>query len=136
MEEDCEPETEGVINIPKVMKLSSISLIEKKLRLKGYKKKSISTTTLPTLSLYDDNFDDNDKLNTSIIYDRNKISLKNEDNNSTKSKSPVKDDKIKRVTFSSVEIIRVKNFKRYNKLNTAKKNEEEVDDEYNTCILF
>lgn len=136
MEEDCEPETEGVINIPKVMKLSSISLIEKKLRLKGHKKKSISTTTLPTLSLYDDNFDDNDKLNTSIIYDRNKISLKNEDNNSTKSKSPVKDDKIKRVTFSSVEIIRVKNFKRYNKLNTAKKNEEEVDDEYNTCILF
>ena len=42
MEEECEPETEGVINIPKVMKLSSISLIDKKLRLKGYKKKSIA----------------------------------------------------------------------------------------------
>jgi len=136
MEEECQPETEGVINIPKVMKLSSISLIDKKLRLKGYKKKSISSTNLPTLFLYDDNFDDSSKLNSSIIYDSNKISLKNEDNNSTKSKSPIKDDKIKKVTFSSVEVIRVKNFKRYNKLNTAKKNEEEVDDDYNNCILF
>ena len=86
--------------------------------------------------MYDDNFDDSSKLNSSIIYDSNKISLKNEDNNSTKSKSPIKDDKIKKVTFSSVEVIRVKNFKRYNKLNTAKKNEEEVDDDYNNCILF
>ena len=31
-------------------------------------------------------------------------------------------DKLKKVTFSTVEIIRVANYKKYNKLNTIKKN--------------
>ena len=38
-------------------------------------------------------------------------------------------DKIKKVTFTTVEIIRVDNYKKYNKLNTSKKKEN-----YNSFI--
>ena len=140
MEADFEEEeSEGTINVPKVMKITNKTLVEKRLELKGHRRRSESTTFLPSMLLCE-NFDDNeidnenDKLNTSIIYDKNKIWLKNEDNST--SKSSLNDDKpkIKKVTFSTVEIIRVKNYKRYNKLNTAKKNEEEVDD--NNCEIF
>ena len=153
MEADVEVENEGVINIPKVMKIENKVLLEKKLEFKGHRRKSVSTTYLPVLLLnnnpehdgnvnddeVDNNDNDNDKLNTSIEYDKNKIWLKNEDkDNTSTSKSSINDDKvkIKKVTFSTVEIIRVKNYKRYNKLNTAKKNEEEAEDIFNDCVIF
>ena len=138
-----EEENEGTINVPKVMKITNKTLVEKRLELKTHKRRSESTTFLPSLLLcenldYNEIDNENDKLNTSIIYDKNKIWLKNEDNNSSTSKSSLNDDKpkIKKVTFSTVEIIRVKNYKRYNKLNTAKKNEEEIDDNFNNCAIF
>ena len=115
------------------------TLIEKKLEYIDHKRKHISSTNLQELlscDIINDNDEDNNKINSTITYDKNKFYFKNEDNsNSTTSKSSSNDLKIKKVTFSTVEIIRVKNYKRYNKLNTAKKNEE-VENEFNNCILF
>ena len=45
-------------------------------------------------------------------------------------------DKIKKVTFSTVEIIRIENFKRYNKMNTLKKNENNILSTFSNCKLF
>ena len=128
-----EDDNEGEINIPKVMKLSNKSFLYKKMKLDNYRKNNLSNISVNSF-LSDTNYDNNDKLNNTVIIDKNKFFLKNEDNNSTTSKSSM-NDKIKKVTFSTVEIIRVKNYKRYNKLNTAKKNEE-VENEFNNCILF
>ncbi len=139
MEEDFEEVNEGTINVPKIMNLSNKTLIEKKLEYIDHKRKNVSSTNLQELlscDIINDNDEDNNKINTTITYDKNKFWFKNEDNsNSTTSKSSSNDLKIKKVTFSTVEIIRVKNYKRYNKINTAKKNEE-VEDEFNKCILF
>ena len=45
-------------------------------------------------------------------------------------------DKLKKVTFSTVEIIRVANYKKYNKLNSIKKigSEEKTYDKI--CSIF
>ena len=64
---------------------------------------------------------DNDILNNTVRYDKYKYNIKSDDSNSTTSKSSI-NDKFKKVTFSTVEIIRVANYKKYNKLNTIKKN--------------
>ena len=137
MEADCEEENEGKINTPKVMNISCQSLSDKKSKLDGCEKKFFSTKSVN--SLFSDNscYED-EKLNNTVIIDKNKFFLKNDDNNSTTSQSSM-NDKIKKVTFSTVEIIRVKNYKRYNKINTAKKNEEEKNinsNPYYGCVLF
>ena len=129
-----ENDNEGEINIPKVMKLSNKSFLYKKMRLDNYKKNNLSNISVNSF-LSDTNCDNNDKLNNTVIIDKNKFFLKNEDNNSTTSKSSM-NDKIKKVTFSTVEIIRVKNYKRYNKLNTAKKNENNNDSFDINCTIF
>ena len=129
-----EDDNEGEINIPKVMKLSNKSFLYKKMRLDNYKKNNLSNISVNSF-LSDTNCDNNDKLNNTVIIDKNKFFLKNEDNNSTTSKSSM-NDKIKKVTFSTVEIIRVKNYKRYNKLNTAKKNENNNDSFDINCTIF
>ena len=136
MEEICEEESEGTINLPKIMKVSNKSLLEKKIELKDYKIKNNSSNNVNDLLLgYNlaDNY--NEKKNNNFACDKNKFWFKNEDNNSTTAKSS-NEDKIKKVTFSTVEIIRVKNYKRYNLLNTVKKKEEEDDEENNNCIMF
>ena len=129
-----EDDNEGEINIPKVMKLSNKSFLYKKMKLDSYRKNNLSNITVKSF-LSDTNYDNNDKLNNTVIIDKNKFFLKNEDNNSTTSKSSM-NDKIKKVTFSTVEIIRVKNYKRYNKLNTAKKNENYNDSFDINCTIF
>ena len=129
-----EDDNEGEINIPKVMKLSNKSFLYKKMKLDSYRKNNLSNITVKSF-LSDTNYDNNDKLNNTVIIDKNKFFLKNEDNNSTTSKSSM-NDKIKKVTFSTVEIIRVKNYKRYNKLNTAKKNENNNDSFDINCTIF
>ena len=45
-------------------------------------------------------------------------------------------DKIKKVTFSTVEIIRIENYKKYNKINTIKKNEENISINESNCTIF
>jgi hypothetical protein len=137
MEEDFEEENEGIINMPKVMTLSNKSLSDKNIEILSHKRKNINNSNLQQLLLcnkFDNNV--NDKLSSSLAYEKSKIWLKNEDiTNSTTSKSSMNEEKIKKVTFSTVEIIRVKNYKRYNKINTIKKNEED-ESELNNCILF
>ena len=134
MEEDCEIENEGIINRPKIMKLSSLSFMNKKYKLDDKKIKNSSSTNMSSIFLDNNSEDINEQLNNTIIIDRNKFFFKNEDNNSTITKSQI-NEKIKKVTFSTIEIIRVKNYKRYNKLNTAKKNEDKISS-YNNCILI
>ena len=129
-----EDDNEGKINIPKVMKLSNKTFLYKKMKLDSYRKNNLSNISVNSF-LSDTNYDNNDKLNNTVIIDKNKFFLKNEDNNSTTSKSSM-NDKIKKVTFSTVEIIRVKNYKRYNKLNTAKKNENNNNSFDINCTIF
>ena len=133
MTENFEVENEGEMNIAKIMKLSNKLSHEKKLKLDNHKRRRLSSSSVDSI-FSDKKLNEIDNLNNSAIIDKNKIYIKSEDNNSTTSKSSI-NDKIKKVTFSTVEIIRVKNYKRYNKLNTAKKNEEENNSDFN-CILF
>ena len=139
MEEDYyESDNEGVIiNTPKIMTLSYKSSIDKKINSEDYKKFSLSDKRISSFLLYNDNdnFDKNEKKNKSLIIDKNKFFMKNDDNNSTTSKSSI-NDKIKKVTFSTIEIIRVKNFKRLNKLNSAPKNEEIHESDNTNCIIY
>ena len=139
MEDEFDDEPEGEINIPKVMDLSnkcSINSTNKKFNSSIFqKRRSLSTTTAPSfISNY--SFYGKGLINNSPIIDKNKFFMKNEDNNSTTSKSSF-NDKIKKVTFSTVEIIRVKNYKRYNKMNASKKVENEEDSGENiNCLIF
>ena len=148
MEEDFEEVNEGTINVPKIMNLSNKTLIEKKLEYIDHKRKNVSSTNLQELlscDIINDNDEDNNKINTTITYDKNKFWFKNEDNsNSTTSKSSSNDLKIKKVTFSTVEIIRVEKYKKYNIMNTVsktciQKNMEEVknkNSDQTSCLIF
>ena len=92
--------------------------------------------TNESLNLSNDHIDD--KFNTTIKINKYKINLKNKDINSTTTKlsNGSANDKIKKVTFSTVEIIRVKNYKKYNKLNTSKKNENISFNLDNKCKIY
>ena len=139
MEDDYyESDKEGVIiTTPKIMTLLYKSSIDKKFNSEDYKKFSLSDKKISSFLLDNDNdnFDKNEKKNKSLIIDKNKFFMKNDDNNSTTSKSSI-NDKIKKVTFSTIEIIRVKNFKRLNKLNSAPKNEEIHESDNTNCIIY
>ena len=138
MEEDYESDNEGVIiNTPKIMTLSNKSSIDKKINSEDYKKFSLSDKRISSFLLdnQNDNCDRIEKKNKTVIIDKNKFFMKNDDNNSTTSKSSI-NDKIKKVTFSTIEIIRVKNFKRFNKLNSAPKNEEINESDNANCIMY
>ena len=80
----------------------------------------------------------NDQFNFTTRINKNKINLKNEDiiSETTKASRTSLNYKIKRVTFSIVEIIRVENYKKYNKLNTMKKIENHKRDSENYCTVF
>ena len=138
MEEDYESDNEGVIiNTPKIMTLSNKSSIDKKINSEDYKKFSLSDKRISSFLLenQNDNCDRIEKKNKTVIIDKNKFFMKNDDNNSTTCKSSI-NDKIKKVTFSTIEIIRVKNFKRFNKLNSAPKNEEINESDNANCIMY
>ena len=138
MEEDYESDNEGVIiNTPKIMTLSNKSSIDKKLNSDDYKKVSLSDKRVSAFLLdNDNNFERNEKKTKTVKFDGNEFFMKNDDNNSTTCKSSNNDDKIKKVTFSTIEIIRVKNFKRLNKLNSAPKNEEIHESDNTNCIIY
>ena len=65
-----------------------------------------------------------DKINIIESSDKNKLNLNEDINSETTSTISLNDKiKIKRVTFSTIEIIRVEKYKKYNKLNYIKKND-------------
>ena len=135
MEEDNELDNERVIiNTPKIMTLSNKSSIDKKL---NYKKVSLSDKRVSAFLLdNDNNFERNEKKTKTVKFDGNEFFMKNDDNNSTTCKSSNNDDKIKKVTFSTIEIIRVKNYKRLNKINSAPKIEEVDESDKTNCIIY
>ena len=139
---ETEIEDEGKINIPKI-NIKPMKFIKNKI-------KNSPLIRIKTLDLFNnrnnfpslsggDYFQFDDKLNFTERIDKNKLCLKNEDFNSatTKFSTDTVNDKIKKVTFSTVEIIRIENYKKYNKLNTIKKNEIKNNDSLdNNCILI
>ena len=135
MEENYDVENEEIINIPKIMSLSDLLSEEKKLKLNKQKTRNLSISSVNSFLSYND-LNDNEKFNKNDIIDKN---IRNRHSNSITSRSSL-DEKNKKVTFTNVEVIRVKNYKRYNKLNTSKKNEEEEIKNNNSsdfnCILF
>ena len=128
---------EGIINmVPKSINISNKFLCDKKTTPhKFYRKNSLSINTLNIPSnIGEKDYTKNSILNT-VRVDKYKYNLKFEDSNSTATKSSI-NDKIKKVTFSTVEIIRIANYKSYNKLNTVKRNDNIVRDNYNNCLIF
>ena len=70
----------------------------------------------------------------SFEINKHKVKLKRTDSNSTTSIN-TNTDKIKRVTFSTVEIIRIKNFKRFNKLNSYTNAEIKYEKNNNNYLM-
>ena len=128
---------EGFINkIPISINISNKFLFESKSCLKHCRKNSIIINRLNIPNRLSEKDFDNDILNNTVRYDKYKYNIKYEDSNSTTSKSSM-NDKLKKVTFSTVEIIRVANYKKYNKLNTIKKNVNNnswISDQ--NCLIF
>ena len=129
-------ENEGKINIPKVLNLShkfSLDKLDNENRLdnaletKRTKTKSMHIKT-PS-SKFQNQYYINDKLNNTGYVDKNKLYMNTEVNPSRNSA------KIKKVRFAKVEVIGVKNYKRYNKLNASKRNDNN-EQENSNCILF
>ena len=113
-------EEEGNINpIPSSFHISSKFLLDNNKAFGFYRQKSL------TLNKYDisknlSNKDFKIKLNNTAKIDKFRYNMKLEDGNSYTTKSSI-NYKIKKVTFSTVEIIRVTNYKNYNKLNSTKR---------------
>jgi len=124
-------ENEGKINIPKVLNLShkfSLDKLDNALETKRTKTKNMHMKN-PSSTFQNKYFID-DNINNSDIVDKKKLYIKTEVNPSSNSAKI-----IKKVRFAKVEIIGVKNYKRYNKLNAIKKNDIEEQKDSN-CILF
>ena len=123
MEDDYKEESEGIINTPKVMNLTSNKAQHNYLNLEQYKKVSHSSKNIKLFKLDTDN----NKIKTEIKIKKSKFKKL------SSSISPQKQKK--RVSFSSVQVVRVKNYKKYNKINTSPKKDNIDTDSYN-CILF
>ena len=67
----------------------------------------------------------NKPMNT-IEINKHRVKLKRTESNSTTSVN-TNTEKIKRVTFSTVEIIRIQNFKQFNRLNSYKNDEIKIE---------
>ena len=119
---ETESETEGIINnIPNSINLSNKFQTESSPKHFRQYSLTLNSLNIPTVLSAKD-FKNNDNFNNTVRLDKYKYQLKFEDSNSTATKSSI-NDKLKKVTFSTVEIIRVKNYKKYNRLNSIKKNE-------------
>ncbi len=77
----------------------------------------------------------NKPMNTiEIEINKHRVKLKRTESNSTTSVN-TNTEKIKRVTFSTVEIIRIKNFKRFNKLNSYTNDEIKYEKNNNNYLM-
>jgi len=122
---------EGIVNTPKVMVLtSSISneISPLKLDIDNYRQKSGSSKNIISFKL-----DPIHNINDNRLSNKKSKFYKK----SSTSQSP-DDKKKKTVSFSSVQVYRIKNYKKFNKLNTSKVNEDINNGEPNSenCILF
>ena len=131
---ETEIEYEGKINIPNITINTNKFFKEKANKFSLLRINSVQTDESSNLS--NDHIED--KFDSTIKINKNKINLKNKDINSTTTKLSTGsvNDKIKKVTFSTVEIIRVKNYKKYNKLNTSKKNENNSFNLDDKCAIY
>ena len=136
---ETEIESEGKINIPKITTNPTKFFDNKIVKNPLLKLNSLRLyNKLISPSKFDTYLNPYNKFNLRERISKNEINLKNDDLNSASTKYSVGsiNDKIKRVTFSTVEIIRVEKYKKYNKLNTMKKNEENISINKSNCILF
>ena len=119
---ETEIDSEGIINnIPNSINLSNKFLSESPSKHFLQNSLTLNRLNIPTILSAKD-FKNNAIFNNTVRQDNYKYQLKFEDSNSTATKSSI-NDKLKKVTFSTVEIIRVKNYKKYNRSNSIKKNE-------------
>jgi len=134
---DNEFEPEGKINaIPKSINKSNKSIFLKGEKIRHFRQNSLNLNNFNSDKISEKDFENNDILNQTVKHNKNKCNLKSDDGISTASKSTI-NDKFKKVTFSTVEFIRVENYKKYNKLNQIKK----ADYNYNfyedrNCNIF
>ena len=137
--DENEIESEGIINnIPKSINISNKFASEKRPKSVHFRVNSLDLNKNIFLNkLSDKEFQSDDDLNRTIKIQSSKYNFKIEDNNSTASKSS-SEDKLKKVTFSTVQIIRVANYKKYNKVNTIKRNENNNSNQSDEekCIVF
>ena len=132
-----EVEDEGIINIPRTnsQKMKFFNKILDPSIIRQNSLKFVNNNHAPLLRL---NFNQPNQINFNQKFEKNKLSLKNEDLNSatTKISNGSTNEKIKKVTFSTVEIIRVENFKKYNKLKIIKKSINNNTSLDSICIMF
>ena len=129
---------EGIVNIPKSMNITNQFLTYQKQKNLLFRQNSLSSNMMKApFILKEKDFRNRDILNNTTKIDDYRFKMKIEDNLSTTTKAS-NHDKLKKVTFSIVEIIRVENYKKYNKLNYIKKVENENRNEsYNKiCSIF
>ena len=134
---ETEIENEGTINIPKISSKPKIFLSDNKRDKPLLRMNSFLIDNKNESHKLCMNYEPGDQFNYTTINNKNKFNLKNEDliSETTKASRTSLNYKIKRVTFSTVEIIRVEKYKKYNKLNTIKKTEKiKRDSDY--CIIY
>ena len=131
---------EGKINIPKITRIPAKFLTYKKAppsyrRINSIEKKN----KILSLNLNSAYFKPNDIFKHTAKIRNCRFNLKDEDisrSSTTKITRGSINDKIKKVTFSTVEIIRVENYKKYNRMNIYKKIENNDSFTDNQCIVF
>ena len=128
---------EGRINVPKSLNISNKFFIDQSPKYRHLRQNSLNLSKPKTSpNLIETDFKNKDIFNNTVKIDKYKNYLKTEDNNSTTTKTSMH-DKLKKVTFSTVEIIRVANYKKYNKLNSIKKIGNEEENIYDKiCSIF
>ena len=129
---------EGIINIPKAMNITNQFFTHLKPKNLLLRQNSLfSNMKKAPFILKEKDFRNRDILSKTTKIDKYRYNMKIEDILSTTTKDS-NHDKLKKVTFSIVEIIRVENYKKYNKLNYIKKveNENINDSYYKICSIF
>ena len=137
---ETEIESEGKINIPKITKIPTKFFTDKKVYPTYRRMNSIEKNSkILSLNLNNTYLKPYDIFNCTTKIKNYRLNLKDEDisrSSTTKLTMGSINDKIKKVTFSTVEIIRVENYKRYNKMNTYKKIENNDSFSDNKCLIF
>ena len=135
---ETEIENEGAINIPKITIKPTKFFSDNKKKIPLLRLNSLRINNKNESQKICQNYQPYDQFNYTTRINKNNINLKNEDifSETTKASRTSLPYKIKRVTFSTVEIIRVEKYKKYNKLNTIRKTENIKKDLEEYCIMF
>ena len=139
--ENYENTSENIPNIPKTATQNenlNNNNINNNLKSSFYKKNTLCFDTKNNFHfLKEKDIQPKDKYNLAEKLDKNKFNLNEDINSETTSTKSLNDKiKIKKVTFSTIEIIRVEKYKKHNKLNSIKKNDNYKDSLNTNCILF